>query len=82
MTHPEIIPTRSFRSRSQALRQRLQQDGVTLTTFREQLRNQLLLSRVLREEWKFGGYVYSDYGGVQMLHAFHRTAATPAFFGR
>ena len=34
----------------EALRQRLQQDGVALTTFREQLRNQLLLSRVRERE--------------------------------
>ena len=34
----------------EALRQRLQQDGVSLTTFREQLRNQLLLTRVRERE--------------------------------
>jgi peptidyl-prolyl cis-trans isomerase SurA len=34
----------------EALRQRLQQDGVALTTFREQLRNQLLLTRVRERE--------------------------------
>jgi len=34
----------------EALRQRLQQDGVALATFREQLRNQLLLTRVRERE--------------------------------
>jgi peptidyl-prolyl cis-trans isomerase SurA len=34
----------------EALRQRLQQDGVALSTFREQLRNQLLLTRVRERE--------------------------------
>jgi peptidyl-prolyl cis-trans isomerase SurA len=34
----------------EALRQRLQQDGVTLSTFREQLRNQLFLTRVRERE--------------------------------
>jgi peptidyl-prolyl cis-trans isomerase SurA len=34
----------------EALRQRLQQDGVALNTFREQLRNQLLLTRVRERE--------------------------------
>jgi peptidyl-prolyl cis-trans isomerase SurA len=34
----------------EALRQRLQQDGVPLSTFREQLRNQLLLTRVRERE--------------------------------
>ncbi len=37
----------------------------------------LLLNRVLRDAWGFQGYTYSDYGGVEMLHSFHRTAATP-----
>jgi peptidyl-prolyl cis-trans isomerase SurA len=34
----------------EALRQRLQQDGVALSSFREQLRNQLLLTRVRERE--------------------------------
>ncbi len=34
----------------EALRQRLQQDGVSLSTFRDQLRNQLLLTRVRERE--------------------------------
>jgi peptidyl-prolyl cis-trans isomerase SurA len=34
----------------EALRQRLQQDGVALSTFREQLRNQLLMTRVRERE--------------------------------
>lgn len=38
--------------------------------------NKFLLQKVLREEWGFQGYIFSDYGGVGMLHNFHRTAAT------
>jgi len=41
-----------------------------------------LLTRILREEWGFRGYTFSDYGGVMMLHRFHRVAATPAEAGR
>ena len=41
-----------------------------------------LLTRVLREEWGFQGYTFSDYGAVMMLHTFHKTAATPAEAGR
>jgi beta-glucosidase len=42
----------------------------------------LLLTRVLREAWGFKGYVYSDYGAIQMLHTMHRTASSPAEAGR
>jgi len=44
--------------------------------------SRLLLTRVLREEWGFQGYTFSDYGGVQMLHSFHKTAASPEEAGR
>lgn len=41
-----------------------------------------LLTRVLREEWGFAGYTFADYGGVQMLHSFHRTAHSAAEAGK
>jgi len=51
-------------------------DGVPATASR------LLLTRVLRQEWGFRGYTFSDYGAVTMLHTFHKTAHTPAEAGR
>lgn len=33
-----------------------------------------LLNTLLREELEFEGYVFSDYGGVEMIHSFHRAA--------
>ncbi len=40
--------------------------------------NEFLLRQVLRGEWKFKGYVFSDYGGIGQLYNFHHVAATPA----
>ena len=44
--------------------------------------NAWLLTDVLRGEWGFKGYVASDYGGIEQLHANHRTAAKPSDAGR
>lgn len=44
--------------------------------------NKELLTKILREEWGFAGYIYSDYGAIGMLAGFHRTAATLADAGR
>ena len=44
--------------------------------------SKLLLTRVLREQWGFRGYVFADYGAVQMLQGFHRTAHDAAEAGR
>lgn len=37
--------------------------------------NRWLLNDVLRGEWGFGGYVFTDYGGLSQLHNFHHVAA-------
>jgi len=44
--------------------------------------SKFLLTRVLREEWGFRGYVFADYGGVSMLRRFHRTAHNAAEAGK
>lgn len=36
--------------------------------------NQWLLTDILRKEWGFGGYVFSDYSAIGMLNSFHKTA--------
>lgn len=37
--------------------------------------NRFLLTEVLREEWGFPGYVFTDYGGLSQLGYFHKVAA-------
>jgi beta-glucosidase len=44
--------------------------------------SKLLLTRVLREQWGFQGYVFADYGAVSMLQSLHRTAHDAAEAGR
>lgn len=39
--------------------------------------NRWLLTDILRNEWKFGGYVISDYGAISMMNRFHKTAEGP-----
>lgn len=41
-------------------------DGIPCASSKE------LLTKILREEWGFGGIVVSDYGAIDMLHSFHR----------
>ena len=51
-------------------------DGVPLHASR------FLLTDILRGELGFEGFTVSDFGAVQMLHSFHRVAATPLEAGR
>ncbi len=37
--------------------------------------SEFLLRQVLRREWGFQGYVFSDYGGISFMQGFHHTAA-------
>ena len=45
-------------------------------------KSKLLLTRILREEWGFRGYVFSDYGAIGMLKRFHKTAHNAAEAGK
>ena len=44
--------------------------------------SKLLLTKVLREEWGFRGYVFSDYGAIGMLKRTHRIAHSAAEAGK
>lgn len=37
-----------------------------------------ILTELLRDRWKFEGYVYSDWGAIEMLRTFHHTADSKA----
>lgn len=39
--------------------------------------SEFLLRKILREEWNFEGYVFSDFEAIKMLYTFHKTAQTP-----
>ncbi|HAZ03738.1 MAG: hypothetical protein A2W90_16855 [Bacteroidetes bacterium GWF2_42_66] len=40
--------------------------------------NQYLLRDILKEEYNFKGYVFSDYGALRMLESFHKVSADKA----
>lgn len=44
--------------------------------------SKLLLTKILREEWGFTGYTFSDYGAIGMLADVHHTAADMAEAGK
>lgn len=44
--------------------------------------SEYLLTDVLRNELGFQGYTFSDYGSIEMLHTFHRTADSLAAAGK
>ncbi len=44
--------------------------------------SEFLLTRVLREEWRFQGYVFSDYAAIALLHKLHKTATSAGEAGR
>ena len=44
--------------------------------------SKFLLRKILREEWKFRGYTFSDYEAVEMLHLNHRVADSFTEAGR
>ncbi len=39
-------------------------------------RNRFMLRDVLRDEYHFNGYVFADYGAINMLESFHKTTAS------
>ena len=41
-----------------------------------------LLTDILRGEWNFQGYTFSDYGAIEMLHTFQKTAETLGLAGK
>lgn len=51
-------------------------DGIPCST------SKFLLNKVLREEWGFEGYTYSDWEALDMLYTFHKTAESLADAGK